>query len=756
MNKPVATRVFENLRKYDPVVKLLGEKHPEFSRTIDLVSLAVQGLAKYYGLFILDQHGKLIFAARLEDDYSRNVTLIGRELKTWARNPDLTLRGKIGLTRLYSVLERCLRDALELYKESERELIKKNIKIYMSTSDAYGEYERAKAALWKFQHDFHLHQIDFHRGSDRAIIYSQPGFAGPPVGFVNNFEFTRPDWKEPDEDCIKVLTEEEQTQLKSFISRPEVQKLLPSNLRNPNVSLPPSPVEDDDSGDRATPVPSKKIGPLIKPKSENLQRRKGILKDPRFEAPRDKPKKTVRFGRHREPPLPSDNVQDGPPPVDALYIWHTLSEPPSTVPLDPPPVVSSEPSQIRIIPPSDTRSSPTSSQSSSSSSDDPIRPQRLSPNPVQPVTKTTPLFTSVSFDSADFAVPKNTGDTPSSAISISSSSSSSSSSTLPSVSSLSSTLSCSSTEGGDKNATASNSSDDETTTTSSTTTSSTTTSSTTTGSEKSEERPLARTPVEVRRKVGVAVRAFLGRRHDEYSLALAVDPDTEFAEDEDDTLDGSMDGSMDGTMKGSMDSSMNDSVDGSVDGPEDDIKDLPYDDEASAAHLQLTHTARQNTAHDVGGTALLHWAGVTKAKREERIEGHRRLRAILKWAEREGHVPLSPTSIRATTGLRRGIFTPLGPPDLPPPRRRSRRRVDPEAYCDTTLENLKKLRPLLDLTLLAFLSNQDALRLFGRLVGEHPLPSDLGRMDKVLRELVSDLFSHVQVKYDSALHPHLQ
>ncbi|KAK7704686.1 hypothetical protein SLS64_008450 [Diaporthe eres] len=495
MNKPVATRVLQNLHKYDPVVKLLGEKHPEFSRTVNLVKLAIQGLAKYYGLFILDQHGKLIFAARLEDDYSRNVTLIGRELKTWARNPDLTLKGKIGLTRLYSVLERCLRDALELYNESEMELLRNNINIYMSTSDAYGEYERAKAALWKFQHDFHLHQIDPHRGSDRAIIYNQPGFAGPPVGFVNNFEFTRPDWKEPGEDCIKVLTEEEQTQLKSFISRPEVQKLLPSDLRNPN----------------------------------------------------------------------------------------------------------------------------------------------------------------------------------------------------------------------------------------------------------SEKRPRARTPVEVRRKVALAVRAFLGRRHNEYSLALAVDPDTEFAEDEDEDEDNTEDGSMDGTMKGSMDSSMNDFVDGSVDGsvdcpvdvdsPKDNIKDLPYDDEARAAHLQLTHTARQNTAHDVGGTALLHWAGATKAKREERIEGHRRLRAILKWAEREGHVPLSPTSIRATTGLRRGIFTPLDTPDLPPPRRRSRRRVDPEAYCDAALENLKNLRPLLDLTLLAFLFNQDALRLFGGLVGEHPLPSDLGRMDKVLREL---------------------
>lgn len=709
MNRPVATRVLENLRKYEPVVTILGEKHREFSRTIDLVKLAIKGLAKYYGLFILDQHKSLINAARIEDDYSRNVTLIGRDLKTWAKNPDLTLRGKIGLTRLYSVLERCLRDALELYTESERELIRENIKVYMSISDAYGEYERAKAALWKFQHDFHLYQIDLHRGSDRAIIYSQPGFAGPPVGFVT-FDAPRQDWREPNEDCIRVLTEEEQTQLKSFLSRPEVQNLLPSNLRNPNVSLPP--VEDDDSGARATPAPSKKIGPLIKPKSEYLQRLNGILKDP--QAPRAKPKKRVRFGCYTKPPLPSNNVHDESTPVNSGETMHVLSAPLSTVPLDPPPVVPSEPSQIRIIPPSDTLSFSSPSQSSSSSSDGPTQPQSLSPKPEKPVTKTTPLFTADSFDSADYIEATNTGDTQSSATSTPSSSSSSS---LPSVGTLSSTLPSSASEGGDETTIASNSSDDE----------AATASSTTTGSEKSEEIPLARTPVQVRRKVALAVRAYLGRRHDEYGLALAVDPDTEFAEDEDededeyDTEDGTLEGTLDGTL----------------DGTEDDTDEPPYDDEASAAHLQLSHTARQNTAHDVGGTALLHWAGVTKAKREERIEGHARLRAILKWAEREGKVPLSPSSIRAGTGLRRGIFDPLGSPDLPPPERRSRRRADPDRYRDATLENLEKLRPRMDLTLLAFLFNKDALRLFGGLVGEQPLPSDLGRMDKVLRELVS-------------------
>lgn len=719
MNRPVATRVLESLNKYVPVVKRLGEKHPEFSRTIHLVKLAIDGLAKYYGLFILDQHEKLIKAARFEDDYSRHVTLIGRELKTWAKNPDLTLQGKIGLTELYALLERCLRDALELYTKSERELIRENITIHMSTSDAYGEYERAKAALWKFQHDFHMYQIDLNRGPDRAITYGQPGFAGPPAGF-GNFEIPRHDWREPDENSLKVLTKEEQEQLKSFLRMPEVQKLLPRNLRNPNVSLPPS--EDDNSGDRVTRGPSKKIGPLVQPRDRYMNRKPGILRDRRFEGPRDKPKKKVRWGPHEEPPLPTDNIDDDFPPVIYVGTWPKHSKPETIVCFGPPPTAPPEPPRIVIESPTPIiPSSPPSRQASPPSRESPTPPRTSSPIPVERDTKRDPLFSADTFGFVGVVEGTRVLDDPPSPVS--SSSSSSSSSSLPSVSSLSPTLPSSTTEDEEESGTASNSSEDE----------HTTTSPTSDGSEEREERPRARTQEEVRREVALSVRAYLGRRHDEYGVALAADPDTDFDEDFTEARDQS-----DTEAGDQSDTEAGDDVEAG-----DDTQDLPYDDETWAAHLQLSHTARQNTAHDISGTALLHWAGVSKAKREERIEGHARLRAILKWAEREGKVPLSPSSIRATTGLRRSLFTPLGSPDLPPPRRRSRRRDGPEAHREATLENLEQLRPRLDLTLLAFLFNEDALRLFGGLVGEQPLPRDLARMDKVLRELVSGLFFQV-------------
>lgn len=806
MTRPVATRVLENLSKYDPIVKRLRQKHPEFSRTIDLVKLAVDGLAKYYGLFILDQHGKLINAARIEDDYSRNVTLIGRDLRTWAKNPDLTLKGKMGLEQLYLVLKRCLRDALELYTESESELRRDGVKIYMSASDGFGEYERAKASLWKFQNDFHLHQIDPKRGNDRAIIYGQPGYSGPPVGF-GNVEFSTPGWQEPTDDCIQNLTADEQRQLKVFISRPEVQKLLPDNLRNPNIALPPS---EDDSDNRNTPVPIKKIAPLSRPKPQYLQT-KGILKNRIVDSPRDSPKKTVRFGPYREKPLPPSRVHDDSPPVTYLdttqwrlppYIKVRFFVPPKIIsptshprqlsppssdnprqPVDfpqnsaeatakrasrenlfgPVPVVdninkpdtpspttsssSSTPSSTKppvVIVTPNTPSSTTSSSSSSSK-----RSSKLTDvveTTKTPSSTTSSSSSSSSKQSAVIAEDTNAVDTQNSIISSTSSSSSSetevagvtpgspthtiystSSSSSPSKQSfviveekkanntpntiISSTTSSSSLssvgprsppvrsvlEDDDQDATLSSSTEDE--------------------SDTEQPRPPPvpkKTDEQLVGDVAQSVRAYLGRTHAEYSKALAADSATE--EDEDDNA--------------GYDSDF-------------EIEDVPYVSEAYTAHHRRGRRAELRAERDVKGTALLHWAAVRKAKRAERISGYKRLCAIMKWAEREGKVPLSPSSIRASTRLRRGIFSPLGLPDIPPPGEREGRDaspVSPGRYGEQALEDLEKLRPRLDLTLVAFLFNEDALRLYGGLVGEQPRPSELARMDKILRELVSDSF----------------
>lgn len=807
MTRPVATRVLENLSKYDPIVKRLRQKHPEFSRTIDLVKLAVDGLAKYYGLFILDQHGKLINAARIEDDYSRNVTLIGWDLRTWAKNPDLTLKGKMGLEQLYLVLKRCLRDALELYTESERELRLDGVKIHMSASDGFGEYERAKASLWKFQNDFHLHQIDPKRGNHRAIIYGQPGYSGPPVGF-GNFEFSTPGWQEPADDCIQNLTADEQTQLKALISQPEVQKLLPDNLRNPNIALAPS---EDDSDNRNTPVPTKKIAPLGRPKPQYLQR-KGILKNPIVDLPRDSPKKTVRFGPYREPPLPPGRVHEDSPPVTYLDTTQWRLPPHTTVCFFPSKIIPPTSHPRQLSPPSsdnprqpvdfhqssaeanakrasreklfgpvpivdninnpDTPSPTTSSSSSTPSSTKP---------PVVIVTPNTPSSTASSSSSSSKRSSKlpdvvETTNTPSPTTSSSSSSSSlkqsavivedtnaigtqnsiissnssssssetqfagvtpgspthtiysTSSSSSPSKQSfviveekkanntpnsiISSTTSSSSQscvdprnppvrsvlEDDDQDATLSSSSEDE--------------------SDNEQPRPPPapkKTDEQLRSDVAQSVCAYLGRTHAEYSKALAADSATE--EDEDDNAS---------------------------DDSDPDIEDVPYDDKAYTVHHRRGRRAERRAERDVKGTALLHWSAVRKAKRAERISGYNRLCAIMKWAEREGKVPLSPSSIRASTRLRRGIFTPLGLPELPPPGDLEPRDVSPAQYGEESLDNVEQLRPRLDLTLLAFLFNEDALRLYGGLVGEQPRPSELARMDKILRELVSDFFCYYQ------------
>lgn len=727
MNRPVRTRIQENLNKYDPTLRRLAQKHQEFSETISLVWVAASGLAKYHRLFTLEQHGQLIHAMRLEDDYSRNVTLIGLDIRKWSRNPDLTLRGKDGLNRLYVVLELVLRDAIELYSESEKELRLENKQINLSASDGLGEYQRARAALWKFQHEFHLHQIDSRRGrSDRAIFYEQPGYSGLTVNFGDN-PFPILDWKEPDEDYVRILTEEEQTQLKNLISMPEVQKLLPKKLRNRNIILPPD--EENDGSDIDISGPKYTF------------QGNGILKAPGIGPLWPKKKKSVRFGRSVESELPSHSVHDGPPAFIPVDTAHTPPAPPPPsllgslriVPSSPRPRPYSSPSHHRPTMISNSPSTSSSTTVETSTDKGPKPPENIlgvstaivEENNTRVTCPSTSSSTTVESTTDKASTPErnvlgvfttnvedtNTPDTPSPAIPPSSSTSSS----MPSVGSLSPTPPSSVTENGYENSTASNSSEDENGTPPSRPPESIT----------SEQVSPAKPEVEVRREIALSFRAYLGFRHDEYSQALEADSTIDLTEEDE---DGS------GT-------------------DEDDAENLPYHDEAYAGHHELGRTANHRTARAVRHTALFHWASAARAKRAERIQGYTRLRKILKWAEAKGKVPLSPSSIRASTGLRRGIFTPLGPPDLPPAadrceqREQRRRRGRKVLYGDVTMAALEQLRPRLDLTLSAFLFNEDALRLFGGLVGEQPRPSDLARMDKILRELVGDFLLCARSRY---------
>lgn len=744
MNRAVETRVFENLNKYVPIVDELGQQHPEFSRTIELVKLAVNGLSKYYTLFILDQHRKLINTARLEDDYSRNVTLIGREVKTWAGNPDLTLTGKKTINRLYLVLERCLRDALELYTEAERELWRQGGHIRMSAGDAHGEYERAKAALWKFQYDFHLHQIDPNRGTDRAIIYDQSGFSGPPApGFIVG-GFAPPDWQKPDDDRVRILTHEEQVQLKSLLDRPEVQKLLFSNQRNAAVIVISDDEDDnDDNGGSEPSVPVRRIHPLLRPRNVTPQRN-GILKTPRVERRPDKAKKSVRFGPYRSPTLPTYTDDDGSSRNSSMDRRDPPPQPAPTVPsYTPPPQRPHPPPIVAVTSPTDESSEsgwtspPTQAEPVTEEAADPQGDQLGLLGPLKPRNKRDTSSSAVSSSSSSSSSSSAPADTRATRndilISIHTYSSPSSSPSLPSVGEPSPTAPAPPPKDGREDDSATVSPSDE-------------------GSfippgdrapRRSEERPPARTEEELRREeVALNARAYLGPRHYEYSLALPADfgaaisaPVKDETEDEDDSP-----GHDDSRSGGSA-----------------AAEDVPYDHEAYAAHDQLGRVAGASTARDVKATALLHWSGVTGAKRQERLEGRRRLGEILGWAERAGKVPLSPASVREGAGLRRGIFVPLGPPDLPRPwsprgamrgsssgggRHRqaagaAEDPVDPGEYGEVALAGVEQVRPRLDLTLSAFLFNEDALRLFGGLVGEKPRPSDLARMDKILRELVS-------------------
>lgn len=683
MKRPLEIRVREGLDKYTPIIASLESEFQEFKDVIDSVKVAVHGLAKYHWWYTSDEFRKVIQAFLIEDDYSRNVTLIEQRIQTYASHPDLTLRQKIFLDRLDFVLSRCLHDALEVFEESENELTLAGIKIYMSASDGYAEFERANAALWEFQRKFHERQLDASRGfDDRAIIYPTTGF--------NNNAFSAPGWKTRGNDD-KILTDEEQMQLKQMLDDANILRdQINNNAKYPEDSQPPVRGNNSGDGNITTPATTPPREPTKKPLPPILKPLGGSIG---FGTPdQGRPKKVVHWPDSNTLPLPSPGVRVR--VRDCCGGWavkagddkdsKTLPKLPEI--FAPRPPVSGSDNPPDHPPPTPTPTPPfvpPSSPLSLSSSDSETPTSTPSSVPVETTKPTVPDPSEDSAVGDDTVDDHKTSDDESSPTSVASSSSSS----LPSVGSSSPTKPSSVTDDGDKNIPSSNSSEDDIETET----------GELPGGEPSTDTTLVDKAVEVRREVALSIRAYLGRRYNEYNMVLSALSTKKHAKSA-----------------------------------------VEREDSLHHSNPSLTRTVRQRNlraAHDVKDNVLFHWAGVTTAKRQERIDGYTRLRAVLKWAEKNGKVPLSPSSIRASTGLRRSLFEPLGTPELLPSRKR--KLPGPAAYREATLASLAEMQPRLDLTLLAFLFNQDALRLFGGLVGEQPQPKDLARMDKLLRELVS-------------------
>lgn len=682
MKRPLETRVREGLDKYTPIIASLESEFQEFRDVIDSVKTAVRGLAKYHWRYTSDEFNKVIQTFLIEDDYSGNVTLIGRRIRTYASHPDLTLKQKMFLDQLDFILSRCLHDALEIFEESEKELIRAGIKIYMSASDGYAEFKRAKAALWDFQEKFHARQLDSGRDS-RAIIYPSAG--------LDNDAFPAPGWQTRGNGYI-FLTDEEQRQLKEFLTNSEkLRDLINNNTKDPEDSQ--SSVRGNNSSGRdiTTPAPT----PPKQPPKEPIS----ILK-PQGGTIGFGPKKNVHWPDSDTLPLPSPgvrmpgvrlrNCRGDPPPVKAGDDKDSKTHPKLPEIFAPLPPVSGPDNPPDHLPPTPTPTVPfvpPSSPLSLSSSDSETPPSTPSSIPVDVTNTTIPDSPEDSTVGDDAVEDPKTSDDPSPT-----SPSSSSSSSLPSVGSTSPTQPSSVPDDGDENIPSPNSPEDDIGTDT----------EEFLGGEPSMSTTLVDMAVEVRREVALSIRAYLGRRHNEYSMALSA-----------------------------------------LSTKKDARNKVEREDTLHLSHPSLIRIVRQRNlraAQDVKDNALFHWAGVATAKRQERINGYTRLRAVLKWAEKKGNVPLSPSSIRASTGLRRGLFEPLGPPELP--RRRKRRFLGPAAYREATLASLAEMQPRLDLSLLGFLFNQDALRLFGGLVGEQPQPKDLARMDRLLRELVSGIWRY--------------
>lgn len=689
--RPIAIRVRATIDKCVPILESLQPSFQEFADVSDLVGLALHGLAKYHWWFTSDEHRRLIHVVRLEDDYSRNVTLIGRLIRKYAASPELSLRQKKFLNRMDYVLGWCLRDALELYEESERELVREGAKIYMSEREGYGEHERLNASLWDFQQRFHWRQLDSSRGSNKAIIY-------PPAGFdTGGSSFQPRNFVVNNQNCGVLSVEEQVTlrQLLNTLSQPDtLRDLLKRDTDSPDDSksykhIPP-------------PVPPPKAPPRA-PQNEIT----GILK----RGTREKGIKTVHWQDSKKFDLPSPDASDSPPPPGDKEEDNTPPRVPGTVPPHKPVAV---PKAQNGRPPA-TAFDTTDSETSSSSSDGETPPPKP---PRAQVDGADSMSPESSKDAEVRDTAKGGPRTPSPQSSWSSPTPSWSSFLSSGVSSNTSEAS-SDTEDGDDD-------DDK--------------EDDTKGKDKATPasirvrhyfgkslkyvRRAERTaagwePASIREGVAWHIRYYLGPRHGEYSTALPAP--------------------------------LVDQPRGMRERQRQRQRDTEDPPDALDPSLEPVLRRRDaEAAFDVKTTALLHWAGVTGARRQERDDGRARLRAFLKFAEKEGKVPLSPSSIRASTGLRRGLFEELGPPA----RSQKRRKMEKEEGGDQepvdldenrgwtlssefALADVEDMQPRLDMSWVAFLFNRDALRLFGGLVGEHPRPRDLKRMNKLLRELVS-------------------
>lgn len=586
MNRPITTKTYEDIQKYNLVLGTLERKFPRCREHIDSVKLLVRGLAAHRWLFGLQQYETVLNFIRVEHDYSRLVTLIGRELKASIRHPGITITEKSCLRQLYLISGRCLKRAFEFFIEAEEALVWMGKKIYVGGDEAFNEYERASGSLWKFQHEFHMQQLDIRNGSARAIIFASPTSSGSPVS-LNSSEISVPDWKEPEEDKIQVLTEAEQNECRTLSKNLSALSVLPNILKDRNSSLSSLGDEDEDNLKPSTAKSMIVNHMLYRPSGNLKQRRRGVLKTESNRPPRNDPSRRVTFD------LPESFEDASSPSTGDLKVF------PSNA----------------YLGTKDPSSSSSSHQPSPSSSSSLPSISSISPLLPSPATKKKP-------DDSGNSGPSNGNDG------------------MPEISPR---------------------------------------------SFDSEQAFLERAAAEISREVVLSTRAYLGHRHNEDCVELAAEP---------------------GTGPGK---------------------------EKHAMHQLASRAAHEWSSQSVKWTALLHWASVSRARRRERIAGRARVRALVRRASSMGGQPLPP----GCANIRPGLFAPLGPPDLAAQQHDAWDGVDPDEYREATLANLARLRTRLDLTLLAFSFNQDALRLYGGLVGEKPRARDLARMDGVLRELVS-------------------
>lgn len=144
---------------------------PELQATIEQVVRLVNVVDEYVQYYHGKWYQQLCRLMIFEHDISKSVIILSKHLLEIHMSPSASPETRLCMETMIAICRGCLRSALELYEDSEREAAAVGLAI-MPADKKYAsrELKKAQASVWDFQYRFHLGQARrYNPESDEAV-----------------------------------------------------------------------------------------------------------------------------------------------------------------------------------------------------------------------------------------------------------------------------------------------------------------------------------------------------------------------------------------------------------------------------------------------------------------------------------------------------------------------------------------------------------------------------------------------------------